>query len=116
MQVSVPLLLSYPALIASDSLSPQPRYGVDASPGEVTFQVVDQLWRQALDGSLAGDEVHARAEALLTLVNTQSPVVNWALTSSLALDMLEDFFDERLVCGLVTLRGSAAENGIALKS
>jgi hypothetical protein len=48
---------------------------------EVTGVLVERLWAEAVDGSAPIDEVHRRAEALLNLVNAESPVVNWGLTT-----------------------------------
>jgi hypothetical protein len=66
--------------MGSDVPGPRPRYGVDITPGEITFETVADLWREAIDGSLTTEAVHTRAEELLIQVNAQSPVVNWAMT------------------------------------
>jgi hypothetical protein len=57
----------------------------DEHGDEVTAQVVDRLWVEAIEGSTAADEIHNRVEALLNRVNAESPVVNWGMTTLHAL-------------------------------
>jgi hypothetical protein len=52
---------------------------------EVTARVVNELWIDAIDGSIAAEEIHDRVEMLLERVNAESPVVNSGMTTLHAL-------------------------------
>jgi hypothetical protein len=55
---------------------------------EVTAQVVDALWLEAIGGLATREGIHERAEELLERVNAESPVVNRGMTDLHALTRL----------------------------
>lgn len=93
-----------------DSVAPELAHVMSAEQGdEVTAQVVDALWLEAIDGSVTRERVHERVEELLSRVNAESPVANWGMTDLHAVTRSPDTPLAELIEGRIVWLTKVAE-------